>query len=103
MPAVSTDLEPLLTTDQVAHILSCHRSAVVRWIQKGSELADGSRVKLAALATPGGWRISREALDAFLERITADRAGGAEYAPVTKLPRGERVKRLDAALEAAGF
>jgi excisionase family DNA binding protein len=99
MSAVLTDLEPLLTTSQVAHILGCHPSACVRWIQKGSVLADGTRLKLAAVATPGGWRIRREALDAFLERLTADRGGDPEPAP--KPRQSARMAQMYAGLTAA--
>src|SRR5262245_330663 len=103
MSAVLSGQEPALTTSRIAHELTCDPSAVVRWIQKGTLLADGTRLKLEAIATPGGWRVSREALDAFLEAVTADRAGKPQPAPTTKPARGERIQRLDAALQAAGF
>jgi hypothetical protein len=105
MTAALADNETLLTTSQVAHILGCHPSACVRWIQKGTLLSDGVRLKLEALATPGGWRVRREWLDAFLERITVDRAGTPNTTPETpkSIPKSERVARMHAGLAAAGF
>jgi hypothetical protein len=102
MSAVQTDLEPLLTTSQVAHILGCNPSAVVRWIQKGSLLSNETRLFLEALATPGGWRVRRSALDAYLARLTADRTGKPAPAS-TPARQTARTERLDAELAAAGF
>jgi hypothetical protein len=102
MSAVEADLEPLLTTSKVAHILGCSPQAVVRWIQKGSLLADGTRLYLEAVATPGGWRVRRSALDVYLGRLTADRTG--KSAPEsTPARQSAREQRLDDALAAAGF
>ena len=75
MSAVQADLEPLLTTSQVAHRLGCAPSACIRWIQKGSVLSNGSRLRLEAIAVRGGWRIRQSALEAFLSALTDDRAG----------------------------
>jgi len=100
--SVLADLEVLLTTSQVAHILGCHPSACVRWIQKGAELSDRSRLKLQALAIPGGWRVRREWLDDFLQRITADRAGEPVPAPKTSV-KTARVQKMRGALAAVGF
>jgi Helix-turn-helix domain len=102
MSVVQTDLEPLLTTSQVAHILGTHPSACVRWIQKGTLLSRGARLKLEALATPGGWRVRRSALDAFLAALTDDRTGTSTAAP--KAPaRSARVARMNANLASAGL
>ena len=67
------DLATLLTPVVIARTHDCHPSAVVRWIQKGTPLSTGSRLRLAAIRTPGGWRVRREDLEQFLEALTADR------------------------------
>jgi hypothetical protein len=95
--------EPLRNTSQVAHVLGCAPSAVIRWIQKGTLLSDGSRVRLEAIATPGGWRVSSEALDAFLAAVTTDRAGDATPAPKQPAKSSPRVARMTAELKAAGL
>jgi hypothetical protein len=102
MSAVQVDLEPLLTTSEVAHILGTHPSACVRWIQKGSLLSSGSRLRLEALATPGGWRIRRSSLDAFLAALTDDRTSKPSAAP--KAPaKSARIARMNGDLVANGF
>ena len=73
MPAVQADLETRLTCAHIARECACHPSAATRWIQKGAVLTTGERVKLKAVRTPGGSRVLREDLDAFLETLTADR------------------------------
>jgi hypothetical protein len=102
MSAVLADLEPLLTTSQVAHRLGCAPSACVRWIQKGSVLSNGARLRLEAIATPGGWRIRPSALDAFLAALTDDRAGKPAEAP-NMSAKSPRVVEMHSALAAAGF
>jgi hypothetical protein len=46
-----------------------------RWILKGTTLRDGTRLRLAATRTPGGWLIEQADLDGFLARLTADALG----------------------------
>jgi excisionase family DNA binding protein len=101
MSTVQAD-EQLLTTSEVAHLLKCHPSAPIRWIQRGSELSDKSRLKLQAIRSPGGWRISRAALDAFLQRLTDDRAGKPDAAPQAP-PKSQRVARMNTELANAGL
>jgi hypothetical protein len=56
-------------------------SAVSRWITVGVCLRDGkSRLRLAAVRSPGGWLVTDDALEQFLARLTADRLG--QPAPV---------------------
>ncbi len=100
--AVEADLEPLLTTSQVAHRLGCAPSACVRWIQQGSVLSNGSRLRLEAIAIPGGWRIRQSALDAFLAALTEDRAGKLDDTPKPSA-KSPRVAAMRSALAAAGF
>lgn len=89
----------------VARRLGNSPSAVTRWIMKGASLRDGSRVRLEAIRTPGGWRVTQEALDAFFATLTEDRL------PQTPSPTQRRGKGIDwaahdaanGALEAAGW
>jgi hypothetical protein len=63
-------------------ILSCrtgaaiHPSTVTRWIVRGVRLRDGRVLKLEARRFPGGWGVTDEAIERFLEALTADRSGG---------------------------
>jgi Helix-turn-helix domain len=102
MAAVQADLEPLLTTSQVAHILGTHPSACVRWIQKGTLLSSGARMRLEAVATPGGWRIRRSSLDAFLSALTDDRTD-RPTAAATVPARSARHARMHSRLAAKGL
>jgi hypothetical protein len=101
---IQADPEILLSPSHIARILNCHPSAPVRWIQGGSLLSSGVRLKLQAVRTPGGWRVRREWLDQFLAALTADRSrpGKEEGAPKPG-PKSERVAQMRAGLAAAGF
>jgi hypothetical protein len=82
MGIAQVELPTLLTPVTIARTHDCHPSAVVRWIQKGTPLSTGTRLRLAATRTPGGWRVRREDLEHFLEALTADRLRpGTEQAP----------------------
>jgi hypothetical protein len=48
-----------------------HVATITRWITKGIKAGDGSVVRLAARRFPNGWRVSREAIDEFLDRLTS--------------------------------
>lgn len=73
-----------------------HPASVTRHVVRGVRLQDGSVRKLAATRTPGGWVVTREAVEAFLAVLTADRCGG-------RATPGTPDSRVDAALDAAGF
>ena len=100
MPAVQDDR---LTPAQIAREFDKHPSAPVRWIQKGALLSTGERARLKALSTPGGWRVRREDLDAFLETLTADRLRPDVTTAPKATPKAARVAKLKAALAGAGF
>jgi hypothetical protein len=69
---------------------------LTRQILHGAKLRNGSRQKLRAIRTPGGWVLTREAIDEFLAVLTADRCS----AP----PRpASEPHAVSAALDAAGF
>jgi hypothetical protein len=97
---VATLLSPVV----IARTHDCHPSAVVRWIQKGTPLSTGTRLRLAAVRTPGGWRVRPEDLEDFLEALTADRLrpGGEETTP-KPTPKSERVAAMNARLRANGM
>jgi hypothetical protein len=84
---------------QLARLLEKHPSAVTRWLMKGVQLRDGSRIYLDGARTPGGWIVAASAVDRFLAALTADARGEKVK---TGIDRGEHAA-ADAALQAAGF
>lgn len=68
-----SDISQQLTAAEIAKELKCHHSAPIRWIQKGAILSNKKRIRLKAIATPGGWRVLRGDLDEFLAAVTLDR------------------------------
>jgi len=93
-----------LTPSQIAQRLGTHSGTVIRWIARGTTLLDGSRLKLGATRTPGQWRVDPAALDAFLERLTADRSNRAGQSDPTPKPiKTARAQKLNAELAAAGL
>ena len=77
-------------------------SAPIRWARKGVVLPDGTRLILQHVCTPGGYRFKPAWVDAFLERIAADRANKPDAAP--KEPRrSDRVSKMCAELTRQGF
>jgi hypothetical protein len=102
MASAQSDPETYLTPAKIALLLDCHPSAPVRWIQKGCLLSTGERMKLAAVSTPGGWRVRPKDLNSFLEALTADRRRPAP-APAPIVPTPSRASRLKGELAAAGF
>jgi hypothetical protein len=72
----------LLSLSAVAYVAATgrggrppHASTLVRWITKGTRLRDGSRLRLRALRTPGGWRVAEDSLYEFYDALTRDRLG----------------------------
>jgi hypothetical protein len=95
---------------QARRIPSCridgttHPAIVTRWIMRGIVLHDGSRLRLAATRTPGGWLVADEDLDHFLARLTADRMGEpAPAEPSATATRKRELARVAVELDAAGF
>jgi hypothetical protein len=104
MSAVLTENDPWSTASQVAHLLGCHPSAVIRWIKRGTVLSGGARLRLEASAIPGGWRIQKSALDRFVEALTADLSRPVEEAaPTPRRPDRARLAAMDASLQEQGF
>jgi hypothetical protein len=104
MPTVAD--EPCLTLCTIARLLDCHPSAPLRWIARGSLLSTGERLRLRAVRAPGGWRVRREDLAAFLDTLTADRlrpeSRRAGTAPKSTA-KSQRVAKMREGLAAASF
>jgi hypothetical protein len=82
-----------------------HVSTLTRWITKGVLKSGGTRVKLQARRFPGGWKVTREALNQFIDELT-DSALGGESDSSTIQPssaRNRELARVDAELLSAGF
>jgi hypothetical protein len=84
-----------------------HPSTLTRWITKGVRKADGTLTKLRACRSPGGWKVTEEALDEFLDELT--RAALGETTPTnapavrTSARRQRELKRVDRQLDKAGI
>jgi hypothetical protein len=86
-----------------ARRLDRHPNTLIRHIRTGVLLRDGSRIRLQATVTPGGYRISDADIDVFYGALTRDRLGTP--APSVRSP-GQTSRdhdRADAALAEAGF
>ena len=85
----------------VARQLDRHPASVTRWIVKGALLRDGSRRRLDALRTPGGWLIDQRDLDSFLTVLASDVLGQSTPvglpAPVDSRAHDAADRELDAA------
>jgi hypothetical protein len=52
-----------------------HPSTITRWITRGARSADGSIIKLEGCRFPGGWKVTEDALERFLDRLTTAALG----------------------------
>jgi hypothetical protein len=112
MPTISPEPCPYRSLAQAVRRLPptrgdrpVHVSTLTRWITRGVRAADGSIVKLDARRFPGGWKVTDEALDLFLEALTHAALGRPEpaEAPI-RTPsrrRAAELARVDRALDAA--
>ncbi len=81
-----------------------HIATVIRYVTTGVALSDGSRLKLRAVRFPGGWRSTWPWVQEFIDRLTADRTGGAEpHHRPDKTARSRSVESAERYLAAAGF
>jgi hypothetical protein len=84
-----------------------HSSTMMRWITKGVRSRDGRLVKLAARRYPGGWKVSDEDIDIFIDELT--RAALGETGPAgapnvqTSARRQQELAAVDRELDQAGF
>jgi hypothetical protein len=111
-PSVAVDSHPIAYMGLVDAARLCpstrpgkrvHTSTLTRWIIRGFRLRDGSIRKLTARRFPGGWAVSREAIDEFVDTITRDRCG--EPVSVASPPTDSRrraIARADAELARLG-
>jgi hypothetical protein len=84
--------------------ISTHPATLCRWITHGVRLCDGSRLKLPAVKSPGGWLVTPEDLDTFLDALTKDRLGEpAPTPPSATAARQRELDRVSHELAAAGF
>jgi hypothetical protein len=72
---MSSAVSPRLSPAGIARQLGRHPASITRWILKGAALRDGSRHRLVALRTPGGWLVEQRDLDSFLALLTTDALG----------------------------
>lgn len=112
MPIVSTESCPYLPLVHAARLIPptrgerpVHVSTLARWITKGVLKSDGTRAKLQARRFRGGWKVTAEALNQFIDELT-DSALGGESDSSTIPPSSARKRelaRVDAELVSAGF
>jgi hypothetical protein len=84
-----------------------HTATLTRWIVKGVRSASGAIVKLEARRFPGGWKVTDQAVEEFLDKLTAaaldhPQAGGAETVR-TSTQRQRENECVDRACAAAGI
>ena len=85
--------------------LPTHPSTVSRWLTTGVKVADNRFIRLEAIRFPSGWKVTREAIDVFLSRLTVVAPGEAEepaQAPTSRTRQAE-LDRVDRELDAAGI
>ncbi len=84
-----------------------HTSTMVRWITKGVKAANGTVVRLEARRFPGGWKVADQAIEEFLDKLTA--AALSELPEIGQPPlrsavrRSRDITRAERELDAAGI
>jgi hypothetical protein len=58
-------------------------TTVSRWITAGVRLRTGKVVRLKAKRYPGGWKVTRQDIDEFLDALTASALGQKGWRPPT--------------------
>jgi hypothetical protein len=80
---------------------------VTRWIVRGCRAGDGSVIRLEARRFPSGWKSTHEALETFLERLTAaadkEILADAPPGPPVSRKRQRELDAVDKRLDAAGI
>jgi hypothetical protein len=76
----------------------CHVAQLYRYIQRGARAANGSRVRLESVVTPGGRRTSTQAINRFIHQLT-----NPTLPPPTTKQRQRQQAAAEAELAAAGF
>jgi hypothetical protein len=82
-----------------------HPGTLSRWILKGVPLQSSERLKFSGRRFPGGWATTREALNEFIDGLTADRQGEpvALPPPRLQLARQRAHDRAEAELARSGI
>jgi hypothetical protein len=87
MPTIASETCPYLPLSEIARRIPPTKgkrpvdtSTITRWITKGVRAANGTVTRLEAKRFPGGWKVTSEALEEFIDRLT--RAAIGEFEPV---------------------
>jgi hypothetical protein len=125
-PCPSPGLCPYLSLAQAARRIPptkgdrpVHVSTLTRWITKGVKTAAGWVIRLEARRFPGGWKVTEEAVDAFLDELTRAALGSEPIPCASPNPntspgssrsasrlsarRQRELDRVEAELTRAGF
>lgn len=107
MSAATIDTsDAYLKATEIARDLNVNPATPVRWCNRGVRLSDGTLIRPKHLRLPGGIRVKREDLAAFLAAITEDRAkspAATDATPISSRTSSKRVAKLKAELAEAGF
>jgi hypothetical protein len=114
MPTITTESCPYLSLSQAARRIPptkgerpCHVATLTRWITKGVRAANGSVVRLQARRFPGGWKVTAEALEEFLDKLTSaalDESDPTQAPTVRPSAQRQRVlEAIDRELDKAGI
>jgi hypothetical protein len=63
-----------------------HPATLTRWILRGAKAPDGTVIKLEARKFPGGWKVTEEAVERFLDRLTQAALGEPVEVPTSQAP-----------------
>jgi hypothetical protein len=116
MTTNSTESCPYLSLAQAARRIPptkgdrpVHVSSLTRWITRGVKTQAGSVIRLEARRFPGGWKVTSQAVDEFLDDLTRA-ALGDDPTPNPELSssrvsarRQRELARVEAELARAGF
>lgn len=95
--------ENLLRIQEAADKLHVNFSTVFRWLLKGCQAKDGSRIRLRGVRLGGSWFTSMEALEEFGAALTPDLSGDPQPMPATAGQRERRAEKASKALEEIGI
>jgi hypothetical protein len=112
MPTTAIESCPYRSLSQIARRIpstkgdgAVHTATLTRWILRGVRVADGTVIKLEARKFPGGWKVTEEAVEHFLDRLTSA-ALGDDSKPESIRPsmaRQKELARVDVELASCGF
>jgi hypothetical protein len=101
--AITSESCPYLSLAQASRLIPptkgdrpVHTSTITRWIVAGVRSGNGNIVRLKARKFPGGWKVSPDALEEFLDELTRA-ALSVEGAPTLPDPSKHRQKEIQRA------